>query len=191
MKREKTQNLPVFVYRLAASVVLVKDGLGYELRSYSFETITIKSNHPLRPGDCVDSSSCHFGNENIEIIPHLISRRELGDICEELQYYYGCEITCLTQSFVDPENPHAYQSCGTGKCRVFIELSASKISAKFREIDESFGDFAELTPTRRLEYDQISDEYDKSRKIDYWKNRAKKWDENIIEIGEVPKDLMY
>lgn len=159
-------NLPVYRYSLTANVALVQSDEYYEIKGYSFDSITVLVNQPLRVGDVVSVNSCYFGNKNTEIIPHISKKRYLGQSNIELEYYCGIEITKLTLNFVDPGNYDSHSSCGYGSCLVFIELSDSSLS------DEE-----------RCQADTSS--------LNYWKSRISSWEENFKHGVKLPKSLVY
>lgn len=188
MLEDKAKNLPVYVYHLPAHVVLVHKRIGYEINGYSFADIIIKSNHSLRVGDCLTMSAVYPGNSATEIIPHLQKKGYLSGVCEELEYYYGCEIIKLAHNFVDLNTEYPLSSCGSGTCRIFIELSPSKLADTYRELDKNLNN---LSDSEQAVHDAIEKEYFASDTLEYWKTRIKDWDSELTCIGEVPENLIY
>jgi hypothetical protein len=185
-------NLPVYVYNLEADVALVLDKIAYKIRHYSFTSIRVASNQPLKPGDVLTSNSCYFGNNNTQLIPHLNKKRILGGAEIELKYYYGCLIDKLAISYVDPNSEFKslkrYESCGDGKCTVFIELSIGDTSEKYRILNEREDS---LSLEERLEYQLCEQEFFKKHDLAYWQNRIPDWDERLERIGDIPENLIY
>ncbi len=180
------KNLPVYVYHLQAYIALVHGSIAYKLRGYSFSSMRVVSNQPLRPGDVVNNNCCYYGNESIEIIPHICIKRLLGGVEIELRDYYGCQINQLAISYV--EGHSHWDSCGVGCCTVFIELSASALDDKIKALNNRHEC---LTKLQRDTLEFLGMEYLASQNLDYWKKRIPDWDERLECIGEVPSDLIY
>lgn len=186
--RIKPQNLPVYVYHLDADVALVHNRIAYKLRRYFFSRITVAANQPLRVGDVLTSSFCYYGNSDVEIIPHLHKKNELGKSGIVLRYYYGCQIDKMAIAFVDMDEEYRRKTCWHGRCTVFIELSDSSLSERIGELDNRWESLteAEHECLRSLRKDQMD-----SDSIDYWKKRIPDWDERFECLGEIPADLSY
>ncbi len=179
-------NLPVYVYRFKADIALVHTTRAYKVRGYSFSNMKVASNQPLRPGDVLDNNCCYYGNEYIEIIPHIRSKSLLGGAEIELRHYYGCQINQMAISYVEG---HSYlDSCGVGCCTVFIGLSASYLDDKIKALNNRYEWLSKL---QRDMLEILRMEYQASHNLDYWKKRIPDWDERLEYIGEVPSDLMY
>jgi hypothetical protein len=181
----KPQNLPTYVYKLEATIALVHDKIAYKIRNYTFTNITICVNQPLRVGDVLDNTCCYFGNENTEIIPNLQKHKELDGVEGELKDYYGCQITQLTISYI--EDYDFPESCGVGKCLVFIELSANNVLGELKKLNQR----ERLTPEEQKRWTALQKEMRDADKLDYWKNRIPDWDERLECIGEIPSNLIY
>lgn len=180
----KPQNLPVYVYRLDASVAFILNRVVYKLLGYNFAKITIAANQPLREGDVLDNSCCYYGNENTEIITHLCISKVLGGAEEELRYYCGCRIDKLAISYAGEYD----RSCGDGKCTVFIELSTSALLDSIKRLEEKSPDL-ESFDIEAL--DAMNEEYLAAGSIEYWRNRVPNWDKLVECVGEVPDNLIY
>ena len=95
----------------------------------------------------------------------------------------------MTHIFVDPDSDTYYATCGMGKCRVFVELSASKVTEDYLKLNDSFSDFDELSANEKERYTQLRQEYLDSDNLEYWKKRIKNWDAKFTCIGKIPDDL--
>jgi hypothetical protein len=182
--RQSPKNLPVYVYHLQAYIALVHGAIAYKLRGYSFSNMRVVSNQPLRAGDVLNNNCCYYGNESIEIIPHICCKGLLGGAEIELRYYYGCQINQMAISYVECPSPG--DSCGVGSCTVFIELSASALDDKIKALNNRYEC---LTKLQRDILEFLGIEYKASQNLDYWKKRIPDWDERLECIGEVPPNL--
>jgi hypothetical protein len=178
------KNLPVYVYNLQAYIALVHGTIAYKLKWYSFSNMRVASNQPLRAGDVVNNNCCYYGNEYIQIIPHICIKGLLGGAEIELRDYYGCQINQMAISYVEGHS-HG-DSCGVGCCTVFIELSASDLNDKIQALNNRY---EWLTEAERNRLELLKMEYKASHNLDYWKKRIPDWDERLECIGEVPPNL--
>ncbi len=179
-------NLPVYVYHLQAYIALVHGTTAYKLRGYSFTNMRVASNQPLRAGDVLYNDCCYYGNEAIEIIPHIHGKSLLGGAEIELRDYYGCQINQMAISYVECHSH--WDSCGVGCCTVFIGLFANDLDDKIKALNNRY---KWLTKAERGRLESLTKEYQASHNLDYWQKRIPNWDERLECIGEVPSDLIY
>ena len=183
----KPSNLPTYIYHLHAEIGLVHNRFVYKLQGYQFSRITIATNQALRTGDVVDNSCCYFGNQHTEIIPHLIKKRVLSGVEEELRYYYGCQIDRLCLSYPGDQG----NSCSDGYCIVFMELSPGKISDEIKKLQDLESE-NKLNLTERELLHKLEKEYFlANHNLEYWKQRIPDWNERVEFIGEVSENLIY
>ncbi|MFN6570632.1 hypothetical protein [Dendronalium sp. ChiSLP03b] len=182
----RPENLPLYVYQLEANVALVLQGVAYKANNYSFNSITVKSNQPLRSGDCLENSCCFYGNKNLELLIHYQQKMPWYKVNAKLQNYYGCCIDRLTISFVDKDDLYVY--CGRGVCTVFVELSDGNLSKQANELDDRYEN---LTTKELNQLDLLTQDWIASDSIEYWIKRVPEWNEIFTCIGEVPSNLIY
>lgn len=183
-----TSNLPVYIYDLDADVALVFNRQAYKIKGYDFSRIRIVTNQAIRPGDCILSSACYFGNEHTTIIDHLKKKEYLSSKNQrtiEIEDSYGCRIDQLSLGFSDGS---IYSTCGDGSCTVFLELSDAYITRRIRQLVERED---KLNVVERMELDNLKKETLQDKNIQYWKERLAPWDERFENIGEVPENLVY
>jgi len=181
-------NLPTYVYDLTADVAFLhRDGV-FKLRRYSFSQIRVVTNQPLKKGDSLDSTAYYPGNSSTEIIPHLIKKGILCGAEKELKYYCGCIVDELVISY--SSGRRSDETCGEGKCTVFIELSASKTGDQWRKLDD-FGDIDEITKEHHDAWQKATEDYEASGNIDWWKARVPDWDERLEYIGQISDFVLW
>jgi hypothetical protein len=177
--KAKSQNLPVYVYRLEAKIVLVHHGIGYELQTYSFGDIIVFVNQPLRTGDILQKNCCYYGNELVELIPQLQSKEILNGVEKNFRDYYGCEVTHLAISYVGEGSKQ--NTSGVGECRVFIDLVAWDALDRMKALENNY---QELTSSEHQELRLLQEELSTVNNLKYWKQRISNWDDRFKCIGE-------
>lgn len=183
----KPQNLPIYTYWLTASVAVVHKRIAYKLKNYgTFSDIKVAANQPLKADDILRNECCYYGNDNIELLPHLSKKRALGGAEDELMYFCGCRVDQIDIAYSD--DPSSDDSCGGGKCTVFIELSLGKSSKEYHQLDGRWG---KLTDEERFRHEALLRELEASDDIEYWKKRVPNWNDYVEEIGAEPDDLIY